>query len=345
MNGSSKSTMRALVWTAPRTMEMQTQPLPAVKPDEVLIKVASVGICGSELSGYLGHNALRVPPLVMGHEFSGEVVAVGTDVTTLRHGQSVTVFPFTGCRVCAYCVQGMPQLCVSRKLLGAHRPGAFAEYVAVPAAQVFALPPDLSWRQGALTEPVACGVRIGELAGDVAGEAALVIGAGPIGLLAMLALQQRGATRVFIADLDPARLEIGAALGGETLDPRAVDVVQVVREATGGLGVAVSVDAVGVAVTRRQCVNATRTLGRVILSGLHEETSAVPVADVIRRELTLQGSFSYSPDNFREAIVWLQEGRVPLDPWLVEAPLAEGGPWFDRLIEGPGAVAKVLLIP
>jgi len=140
-------------------------------------------------------------------------------------------------------------------------------------------------------------------------------------------------------------LEIAEALGGEALDPRAVDVIQVAREATGGLGVAVSVDAVGTAVTRRQCVSATRALGRVILSGLHEETSAVPVADVIRRELTLQGSFSYSPANFGEAIAWLQDGRVSLDPWVVEASLPEGGAWFDRLIAGPGAVTKVLLVP
>ena len=345
MNGSSKNEMRALVWTAPRTMEMQTQAMPDLPPDEILIKVAQAGICGSELGGYLGHNALRVPPLVMGHEFSGEVVAVGADVDTLSTGQNVTVFPFTACGVCAYCAQGLDQLCVSRKLLGAHRPGAFAEYVAVPAAQAYALPPEMPLRLGALTEPVACGVRIGELAGEVEGETVLVVGAGPIGLLGLQALKLRGAARVFIADLDPARLEIGAALGGEALNPRECDVVKVVREATGGLGVAVAVDAVGAAVTRAQCVAATRTLGRVVLSGLHEETSALPVADVIRRELTLQGSFAYSPDNFREAIVWLQEGRVPLDPWVVEAPLAEGGAWFDRLIDGPGAVAKVLLVP
>ncbi|MBN1875312.1 MAG: alcohol dehydrogenase catalytic domain-containing protein [Anaerolineae bacterium] len=341
----SQNTMHALVWTAPRAMEMQTLPIPVLEPDEVLIKVAYAGICGSELSGYLGHNALRVPPLVMGHEFSGEIVALGKDVTTLTEGQNATVFPFTACGVCAYCVQGMPQLCVSRKLLGAHRPGAFAEYVAVPAVQVFPLPSEMSLRLGALTEPVACGVRVGEWVGAVAGEVALIIGAGPIGLLSLLALKIYGAKRIFIADLDPARLEIGAALGGEVLDPRAVDVIQVVREATGGLGSAVSVDAVGAAMTRRQCISATRALGRVVLSGLHEETSAMPVADVIRRELTLQGSFSYSPANFSEAIKWLQEGRVPLDPWLVEAPLLEGGLWFDRLIEGPGGVAKVLLIP
>ena len=275
----------------------------------------------------------------------GEIVAVGEDVTTLKIGQPVTVFPFTSCGTCAYCAQGLNQLCVSRQLLGAHRPGGFAEYVAVPAAQVFVLPPEMPLRLGALVEPVACGVRIGELAGEVAGKVALVIGAGPIGLLGLQALKLHGAARVFIADLDPARLEIGAALGGEALDPREVDVVQVVREATGGLGVDVAVDAVGAAVTRRQCVAATRTRGRVLLSGLHEETSALPVADVIRRELTLQGSFAYSPENFREAIVWLQERRVRLDPWIVEAPLSEGGTWFDTLIDGPGAVAKVLLVP
>lgn len=343
--------MKALVWEAPRVMALREQPEPTVAPGEILLKVAYAGICGSELSGYLGHNALRVPPLVMGHEFTGEIVALGAEARArnpaLAEGQAATANPLLSCGSCEFCARGQNQLCVSRKLIGAHRPGAYAEYVSLPAELVIPLPQGVSLRLGALTEPVAVGVRIAEgMAPEgVDGEDALVVGAGPIGLLALQALRAKGAARVFIADLDPARLSMGAALGGEALDPRALDVAQAVRGGTGGRGVAVAVDAVGTAVTRRQCVAATRSAGTLILSGLHEETSAMPAAEIIRREIVVRGCFAYSPTDFAEALARLARGTMRLDPWVVEAPLADGGKWFDRLIDAPGNVAKVLLIP
>jgi threonine dehydrogenase-like Zn-dependent dehydrogenase len=206
------------------------------------------------------------------------------------------------------------------------------------------LPDGLTLRTGALTEPTACGVRIGALAGDAAGQPCLVVGAGPIGLLALQMLRLAGAATVFVADLDQERLAMARDLGGVTLDPRAVDVVRTVQDAT-DLGATVSVDAVGTAVTRRQCIAATRPTGTVILSGLHEEVSDMPVADVIRREIVLRGSFAYSPANFAAAVDLLRQGAIRLDPWIVEAPLADGGAWFDRLIDAPGNVSKVLLVP
>jgi threonine dehydrogenase-like Zn-dependent dehydrogenase len=341
--------MKALVWEAPRAMALRQEARPAPGPEDVLVRVAFAGICGSELGGYLGHNALRVPPLVMGHEFAGEVAALGENAASRRpglaEGQAVTVNPMVWCGACRYCQAGQHHLCLNRRLIGAHRPGAYAEYVVVPAETVSPLPEGMPARTGAMVEPVAVAVRIGQTAGRLDGEDALVIGAGPIGLLALQALRLNGAGRVFIADLDAARLGMGAALGGVPLDPRAVEVDKAVREATGGLGVPLAVDAVGTAATRKQCIAAARSAGRVILSGLHEETGPVPVADAIRREITLQGCFCYTHANFAEAIARLADGRMTLEPWVVEAPLADGGQWFDRLIEEPGGIAKVLLVP
>jgi threonine dehydrogenase-like Zn-dependent dehydrogenase len=125
-----------------------------------------------------------------------------------------------------------------------------------------------------------------------------------------------------------------------------LNVVKAVREATSGRGVVAAVDAVGKAVTREQCIAAARSAGTVVLTGLHEETSVLPVADVIRREITLRGSFAYTPADFAEAVDLLARKQVRLDPWIVEAPLADGGDWFKRLCaENPGRVAKVLLKP
>lgn len=341
--------MKALVWEAPRVMAIREKEIPEIAADEVLIAVAYAGICGSELSGYLGHNALRVPPLVMGHEFSGTIVEIGNDARAqfpnLLIGQAVTANPIWYDGACEFCLRGETQLCVSRKLIGAHRPGAYAEFVNVSAKMVLPLPEGMSLRTGALTEPVACGVRIGEMAGDLRGDDALVVGAGPIGLLTLQALKAKGAARVFISDLDAERLAMGAALGGVALNPRAMDVTQTIRDMTNVRGVAVAVDCVGSAATRKTCVQATRSGGILILSGLHQETSEMPAAEIIRREITVRGSFSYNRENFVEALRRLQNEDIHLDPWIVEAPLEEGGKWFDRLIDAPGNVAKVLLVP
>jgi threonine dehydrogenase-like Zn-dependent dehydrogenase len=242
-------------------------------------------------------------------------------------------------------LRGDTQLCGARNLIGAHRPGAYAEFVNVPAQMVMPLPDGMALRTGALTEPVACGVRIGELAGALNDDDALVVGAGPIGLLTLQALKAKGAARVFISDLDAERLAMGAALGGVALNPRETDVAQTIREQTRARGVAVAVDCVGSAVTRKTCVQAARSGGTMILSGLHEETSAMPAAEIIRREIVVRGSFSYNRENFAEALRRLHNEEVHLDPWIIEAPLAEGGKWFDRLIDAPGNVAKVLLVP
>lgn len=341
--------MRALVWEAARTMNLREQAEPEPAGDEILVKVGHAGICGSELSGYLGHNALRVPPLIMGHEFAGEVVALGSLVPTFRPdlqvGQLVTVNPLWYCGDCPACAAGLNQLCANRRLLGAHRPGAFAEFVTAPAKLAYVLPDGMDSRMGALTEPVGCAVRIAELAGDVADVDCLIIGAGPIGLLSLQMLRLYGAARVFIAEIDQARLAMAEKLGAIPIQPREIDTVDMVRQATGGAGVALSLDAVGSALTREQCVAATRTSGRLILSGLHEESSAMPVAAMIRSEISTKGAFAYTPANFARALQLLGQDRINLDPWIHEAPLAEGGQWFDRLLDAPGDVSKVLLVP
>ena len=340
--------MKALVWTSPKHMEMQELPDPEPQADEALVRVAYAGICGSELSGYLGHNALRVPPLVMGHEFSGEIIALGVgsaESGELSVGQQVTVNPLSCTGDSELQQRGLDQLCPTRQLIGAHRPGAYAECVVVPARSISPLPAELSLRDGALTEPVGCAVRIGELAGPIADKDCLIIGAGPIGILTLQVLLGSGAGRVFIADRDPDRLAMGAEFRGIPIDPHSQDVVEVIQDATHDRGVDVAIDAVGASITRKQCVSATMPTGTVILSGLHAETSEMPAADIIRREIVVRGSFSYSPANFAAALDMLAAAEITLDPWIEEAPLPTGGAWFERLINAPGNVSKVLLIP
>jgi threonine dehydrogenase-like Zn-dependent dehydrogenase len=309
--------------------------------------VAYSGICGSELGGYLGHNALRKPPLVMGHEFSGEIVALGEQAVEhnpdLAVGQHVVVNPLWYCNRCRYCLSGRHNLCRQRQLLGAHQPGSYAELVKAHARMVQPLPGSLDLAHAALAEPLACALRVAELAACTPLDTVLITGLGPIGLLTLQALRAFGVAAIMATDTDPARRAMGLHFGVRVFDPLAGDVVAWVRAETGGADVAI--DAVGAAATRQQCLAAVAAGGKVVFIGLHEEESSLPVNLMIRQEITGQGAFGYTPHNFNTAVAWLAAGRIKLDRWLVTAPLAEGPDWFERLLSGPGPVAKVLLYP
>jgi threonine dehydrogenase-like Zn-dependent dehydrogenase len=205
--------MKALVYEGPRQLNIREMPEPEPGLDEVLIKVAYSGICGSELGGYLGENSLRHPPLVMGHEFSGEIVGLGSNAAHhkpgLAVGQQVTVNPLIHCGWCRACLAGRFNLCRSREILGIHRPGSFADLVKAPAALVYPLPPSMSLEHAALAEPAGCAVRAVRLGGCAPGTSLLVTGLGPIGLLVALVARTFGVTEIFATDTDPDRRTIG----------------------------------------------------------------------------------------------------------------------------------------
>lgn len=339
--------MKALVYEGPRQLNIREMPEPEPGPDEVLIKVAYSGICGSELSGYLGENSLRQPPLVMGHEFSGEIVALGSSATQhkpdLAVGQRVTANPLIHCGWCRACLAGRFNLCRSREILGIHRPGSFADLVKAPAGLVYSLPMSMSLEHAALAEPVGCAVRAVRLAGCAPGTTLLVTGLGPIGLLVAQVAKTFGVAEIFATDTDPDRRAIGERLDLRVLDPLMDDVIAATQAATAGLGVDAAVDAVGLTVTRRQCIDAVARGGRVIFVGLHEAYSEIQGNDVIRKEVRIEGSFAYAPLDFDEAFKWLAAGHIQIDPWLIKAPLSEGQTCFERLLSKPGPVAKILL--
>jgi 2-desacetyl-2-hydroxyethyl bacteriochlorophyllide A dehydrogenase len=338
--------MKALVYEAPEVMNIRQIDSPDPGPDEVLIRVAYSGICGSELSGFLGQNSLRTPPLVFGHELSGRIESAGERVPAaagLEPGTPVTVNPLVTCGNCRHCVTGRQQLCARRLLLGASLPGCNADFVAVPAASVLPLPPTAGLREAAMTEPAACAVHAVEAAGAGPGSAALVVGAGPIGLFLLQVLEQYGVAERYVAELNPARLAMARALGATPVGADG-DIAGDVLPATGGLGADVTFDAVGTAETRRACLAATAAGGRLLLVGLHSDETAFPVNSVIRSEVSLSGVFAYSPADFRTALDWLGSGRIGLRSGVVEVPLDEGAGWYARLIAGDSA-SKVLLKP
>jgi threonine dehydrogenase-like Zn-dependent dehydrogenase len=340
--------MQALVWLGPRDMVQRAEPMPKPAEGEVLISVGAVGICGSELSGFLGHNSLRVPPLIMGHECAGQVVQAtgGTfatgEVTTV--GARVTFNPLVVCGTCDRCLAGRSNLCRRRQLVGAHRPGAFAEYVAVPARQCYPLPEFLSLVAGSLVEPLACSVRAVALTGVKPKEHLLILGAGPIGLCAIAAARAQGVEQIVISDVAPQRLEMARRWGAsDVINAREQDVVAFVQERYPG-GVDSVIDAVGATPVRIQAIRAAVPGGRVVFIGLHDEESIIPANYLIRQEITVSGTFAYTDDDFKQAIDLLIRGVVqPSVDWLEERPLSEGPVAFAELVDGKAQAAKIVL--
>jgi threonine dehydrogenase-like Zn-dependent dehydrogenase len=315
--------MKALVWYGERDVRYEDAPDPEPAGGEVVFEVELAGICGSDLHGYRGHPGPRVPPLVLGHEVIGVV-----------DGERFTVYPLVACGTCERCRAGEDNLCASWRLLGMHRPGAFAERIAVPRSVLVPLPEGIDPRRAVLAEPLAC--CVGALAPhEVAGREVVVFGAGPIGLLSAYLAAREGA-HVTVVDPLGERRENAYALGahegvadGEELEAGGADLV---------------VDAAGFEATWRAGIAAVRSGGDVVVLGLGQADAPFPMAVLVRRAVRLRGQFAYSRADFARAVAILGEGDVGLD-WLSDAPLAEGAEAFANLVDRPARYAKVLLTP
>ena len=339
--------MRAAIWYGARDMQMADAPVPEPAADAVLLKVDAVGICGSELSGYLGQNSLRKPPLIMGHEFSATITGLGAGVSGWSEGDRVTVNPMIPCNACVMCRRGYENLCLNRVLIGAHRPGSFAEYVAVPTKTLYRLPDSVDAIDGTLIEPFACALRAIELSQITPGGSFLIQGAGPIGLLVLLAAKRAGASVIAITDLVESRLEVARAWGAtHAVNPAETDIVQLGKDLTEGLGFDAVVDAVGLQATRLSGVLAARPGGHVVFTGLHVDDTTLPGNTIVRSETNIHGAFCYTQQNFAAAVKLIAGGIVPESAdWLSIRPLAEADASFAQLIDRPSEVTKVILQP
>ncbi len=340
--------MKVLVWHGPRILTLEESDEPEPGSDEALIRVHAVGICGSEIEGYLGFNSLRVPPLVMGHEFSGEVVALGpTSEPAVPHvGQHVTVNPLISCGTCIFCQAGLFHVCPQRKLIGAHRPGAFADYVVAPLSSIIPLPDTLDPKLAALTEPFAVALHGVALAHLKAEDAVVVWGAGSIGLLTICAARQVQPRQIIAVDTNPARLESARQVGATSVfDARDTDLISKVRKLVAEVPHVVAFDAVGRSATRQSSAAVVGPAGCVILLGLHDKETAFDVQDVIRWEVALQGSYAYTMTDIRQAVDLLAAGQVPGGPWLDMRPFRLGPDSFVELVDRPGEATKIVLIP
>jgi L-iditol 2-dehydrogenase len=341
--------MKALLLSQYRQLELTEAPLPLLEADEVLMRVAACGICGSDVHGYDGSSGRRIPPIVMGHEAAGTIEAVGERVIGLAVGERVTVDSTVYCGECANCLRGDINLCDRRQVLGVscgdyRRAGAFAEFVAVPARIVHRLPDNLPYAEAAMLEAVAVALHAVSLVPIAAGSAALVVGAGTIGLLLQQALRVAGCSRVFVSDVDSTRLKLSHELGAtETIS--AIDLVQQILDRTNGIGVDIAVEAVGKSETVTTAIGSVRKGGSVVLVGNISPEVTLPLQRVVTRQIRLQGSCA-SAGEYPRAIELISSGRIQVKPLITAvAPLEQGPQWFERLYSREPNLMKVVLAP
>jgi alcohol dehydrogenase len=330
--------MKALVYTSPSEMAFRDEPQPATSAGEVLIRVDAVGICGSDMHAYHGRDPRRVPPLILGHELAGEILA-GPGA-----GRQVTVNPLITCGHCEFCVQGRNNLCANRTMIGMTRAGGFAQYVTTAASSVIELPAGMSSRVAALTEPAATALHAIDkasraLARPIAECKVLILGGGAIGLLAALLARGYGCRHVRMGETNALRrASAQRSAGCATYDPAA-------EVGPAENNVDLVIDAVGADVTRKSALASVKPGGVVIHVGLAGGASEIDMRKLTLAEITLMGVYTYTTADLRAAVLALHEGAFGDLAWVEERSLADGAQAFRDLDQGSAAAAKIVLRP
>lgn len=341
--------MKALVYKAPEVIELDELETPTCAPGQVLLEVLAAGVCGSDLNGYLGRSARRVPPLVLGHELSARVVL--DPHGTIPEGTRVAVFPLVNCGLsdCEACAAGHANRCGRRRLMGLDLPGGFSDLVAVPATSCFPLPNSVSDVAGALIEPLANAIHLYDavlrLGGPVRRVA--IIGAGGQGLMALLAgchfglvcdvIEPSAARRARAEDLGAHRVyhpdELGSDAEALSLGARPA-----------GREYEAVIDTAGFSATRQLAVRIAAPGAVVLYLGLHDGSSTVDDLDIINRELTIKGSYAYIKQDFQRALALVADGAIDIEAFSTTVPLSAGAGVFDRLVHHPEDLIKAVFV-
>lgn len=333
--------MKALVYTQPNEMQVQERPYPSLEQGEVILKIESVGICGSDMHAFHGQDPRRKPGLVLGHEFSGTVADVNTPL--FLKGQRVTGNPLITCGHCEYCLQGRNNLCANRTMVGMTRPGAFAEYMSIPASSLIPIPETLSLDDAAITEPAATTVHainlsMRALQRPIQECRVLILGGGAIGMLAALLLKHYGVNGFQLAEVNPLRRSaIERHVGCKTFNPA--------QERPHDNTYDYVMDCVGVAATRNTAIAAIKPGGVIMHVGLQDWASEIDMRKLTLAEITLLGTYTYSTVDLQATVNLLERKAFGDLSWVEKRSLNEGPKAFSDLHAGKTASAKVLLKP
>lgn len=354
--------MKAAKFHGTQDVRIEDVEADSVGPADVRVEVAVCGICGTDIHEY-DSGPIFIPdaphpvtgktvPITMGHEFSGVVSEVGSEVTRLTAGDAVAIEPNIPCHHCRYCEEGKFNLCLNLASIGLHTDtGGFAEQAVVPAQQAHRLPDGVTLEEGALVEPLAVGVHATRRSGLSLGDTVAVFGAGPIGLSVVRAVNAAGAKRIFVSEPQPARRERAAELGADyTIDPLETDAVEVIQTETDG-GVDVAIEFAAIEASFNDAVRSTKHDGTVTVGSISEEEITTDLNDIVTTERTVKGSFCYGfpPRSFRTEfdtiIQSLADGTIDVEPFVTGRialdDIVESG--FEAILDPESEHVKILV--
>lgn len=330
--------MKALVYTGKLSMEMRDEPAPVAAEGLSLVKIEAAGICGSDMHAYHGHDARRVPPMILGHELAGTVV------DGAMSGTRVAINPMLTCNHCRECLEGNPNRCAKRDLVGLGRAGGFADYIAIEPANLFPLSDDLGATHASLMEPTAVSLHAVVMAEraltrPISESRILVIGGGAIGLLAALILKQKGARELVVAETNALRRATVDRLNcGTTYNPLESNVPDDDH-------FDLVVDAVGSGATRAHASQKVRAGGVISHIGLQDNKPGLDTRKLTLQEISFIGHYTYSPTDLKASLNMIASGALGSLDWVESRPLAEGAAAFDAIHTGSSASPKIVLHP
>lgn len=344
--------MKALVLKKIGEVEYEDYPNPLMDVNNnVLVKISAVGICGSDIQGFLGNTGRRIPEMIMGHEMAGEIISIlpgSQNSQQLKVGDKVVILPFINCKECDNCREGKTNFCIHpKKYYGIlSDDGGMCDYISIDANHLVKLPPNTNLIHAALAEPLAVAYSAAKkMQGDTS-QPILIFGAGTIGLLALCSLRALGYSRIYVCDTNTRRLKIAETLGAaEGVLPENLHDASWMDERTQGKGFAQILDAVGVPSTYASGMKAARIGATLVWVGNACKSYEISIPELVMREIAIRGSFIYNEVEIIEAISMITEGKIDFDP-IIELilPMSEGKNAFNRLAVQKEDVIKTVLV-
>jgi len=341
--------MKALVMHEYKKLTYEEVATPTPKAGEVLIRLKACSVCGSDVHGFDGSTGRRRPPVIMGHEASGIIAAVGEGVTNYKVGDRVTFDSTVYCGKCPMCLEGKVNLCADRQVLGVscedyNRAGCFAEYVCVPEYILYRLPDNVTYVQASMIEPLSVAYHAATRTAITPNDTVMVVGVGTIGLLTLQVVRSFGAKQIIAVDIDDKRLELAKRNGATAcVNSKSPDALEKILAVSGG-GVTVAMDATGIEATVNLCVKSVVLDGRVVLIGNLAPAINFPLQYVVTHQISLFGSCA-SAGEYPQCLELIAAGKVEVDSMISKlVPLSEGDKWMNKIYNREDGLAKIVFL-
>ena len=335
--------MKTVLINKPFEIAVTDTPKPEAKEGEALLKILYGGICGADVASYTGNQPFTTYPRIPGHEFSAEIVSIPENDRGLKPGDVVTANPYFNCGECYSCRRGYVNCCTDNRTMGVQRDGSFCEYVSMPVERIYG-GKGLSAKELALVEPFTISYHAVNRAPVKAGDRVLVVGAGPIGIFALIAAREKGA-EVYVADILDGRLEKALGFGAKgVINSAKCDIVAEAMKITGGDGFDVCIEACGQSVTFLNCIDCAAFAGRIILIGNGKKETTFLHSILLKKELNVYGSRNSYPSDFKDVIDLIASGRVDVLKMVSDVyPMDRADEAFKALANNKGDLCKVLV--